>query len=948
MQRFPKRLEEILKDNQQLNGAVLSSVHSFYAWLCDNKTPFFPEYTDHSLVHLNEVLFSADSIISDSSWSQITPEDAAALIISVLLHDCAMHLSEDGFYQLIAGDYPNLKSNYVAFNYRWETLWLDFMSEAKRFDGNKLFQLFGDDRPVRNIPENKIDLTMRDRLLIGEFLRRHHARLAHEISLSGVPGSGVDRLKLIGFDEKYLDLFGFIARSHNMDLRESVDFLDFSKRRVHYNVHVPFVMLLLRIADFIQIHSERAPNNLLKIKGLLSPISRGEWGKHNSIEDINNASEDPEALYVEANPQSAYDFEGLKRLFTDIQKELDKSWAVLGEVYGRVEGLSLLGIKIRRIRSNLDDVNKFIEKKQPSYIPKLLKMKTADSEMMELLIAPLYGNDPSIGIRELVQNSVDACLELKDLEDQGLLRERKSNCNGIVIKIIKGDEEGGKFVIEDYGVGMNIEIVEKYFLNIGASFRNSDLWKKNHENEGKSNIYRTGRFGIGLLASYLLGNSIRVTTRRVNDYEKNGLVFECKKGEPIEVMNCSFRYGTKIEISINKDTVDELVANKRNWDWFCLKEPSVTRFIVDEEETLLDQSVLVPDGDVLKNDNAWNRIEVNGFEDVIWSYTKLSFRKVKGAEVYGPRKDYGLVCNGIFVSASWNGMSGGYKSSRLNISSNSGYYSAEMPTVVVFDQDGRLPLNLERTGLTGENPFLNELRQSISLKFVESIVDNFKNVEKVYSKDVVNKLLNNKEHYINSSSGQIGFISYLAICKAGLFPIDFNLIKDAEIPCIFVESANIKGGLWSSDEFVKNGAPYLPVKSNLQSDSAQVSFLRECLGASNSYSSYYSGLFNNFPVVGRKLLIRKLDAERLFVVGKVPKFIWVQFETEWEDEKWILLNAGGGQKLNMNLSSICDHLDASGSFGFSVAYFDWNENGLERGKSDFYKAWLNTVKKKYL
>ena len=98
-----------------------------------------------------------------------------------------------------------------------------------------------------------------------------------------------------------------------------------------------------------------------------------------------------------------------------MQKELDLSWSVLGEVYGRYEHLNVLGITIRRIRSSLDNLQEFIKVKKPDYIPKVLKFQTADSEMMELLITPLYGDKPEIGIRELLQNSIDACVELDDL-----------------------------------------------------------------------------------------------------------------------------------------------------------------------------------------------------------------------------------------------------------------------------------------------------------------------------------------------------------------------------------------------------------------------------------------------------------------------------------------------------------------------------------------------------
>lgn len=188
MLEIPKRTKELLETIPSYNSFVLSSITNIGDWLSDNKPVFFPEYTDHGLVHLNEVLLTADSIITDESWVQLSSQDAAALIISVLLHDCALHITEDGFYSLITGKFPTIKSRYLTQEKGWPALWNEFVQEAKRFDSKKLISLFDDDNPVRDIPNNKIDLTGRDKLLIGEFIRRHHARIAHEIAFNGVPG----------------------------------------------------------------------------------------------------------------------------------------------------------------------------------------------------------------------------------------------------------------------------------------------------------------------------------------------------------------------------------------------------------------------------------------------------------------------------------------------------------------------------------------------------------------------------------------------------------------------------------------------------------------------------------------------------------------------------------------------------------------------------------------
>ena len=202
---IPHRLKQILEKDQLLFGETNATVGAFTPWFHDNKLIFFPEYTDHGTNHFQEVLNTASSIITDESWNLLSPQDATAIIISVLLHDCAMHISEDGFYSLINDKYPCLNSRYDSQEISWREKWLSYLAEARRWDGKKLKLIFGDMTPIREIPLDKNDLTRRDRLLIGEFLRREHANLAHSIALIGVPPLEFNPLKLHLSDNKLCD-----------------------------------------------------------------------------------------------------------------------------------------------------------------------------------------------------------------------------------------------------------------------------------------------------------------------------------------------------------------------------------------------------------------------------------------------------------------------------------------------------------------------------------------------------------------------------------------------------------------------------------------------------------------------------------------------------------------------------------------------------------------------
>jgi hypothetical protein len=287
--QIPKRLAYILERDQALDGAVKLSISQFEPWIKNSNLPFFPEYTKHDIEHIEAVLRTASGLIRDDAWEAVTPSDAAVLVLAVLLHDCAMHLSEDGFVSLLSEGRRDKSVSGMA-DKPWHVLWEEFYGEASRFDGKKLIQLFGDTHPVRQPPEDPNALTKRDRLLIGEFLRRYHPRLAQEIAYFGVPTKGNAPLVLEGFSgtaTHIVDLSGIVARSHGANVRTYLPHLHahFDVRQ-YKGIHPVFLMTLLRVADYLQIEAERAPAQVLQVKQLASPVSQGEWKAHHAVKDI--------------------------------------------------------------------------------------------------------------------------------------------------------------------------------------------------------------------------------------------------------------------------------------------------------------------------------------------------------------------------------------------------------------------------------------------------------------------------------------------------------------------------------------------------------------------------------------------------------------------------------------------------------------------------------------
>jgi molecular chaperone HtpG len=241
-----------------------------------------------------------------------------------------------------------------------------------------------------------------------------------------------------------------------------------------------------------------------------------------------------------------------------MQDEIDAAWAVLGEVYGRFGPLGGLGLTLRRVRSDLDDP-KFAQ--SVPYVPAEVAFDSAGTELLKLLIQPLYGDHPEIGIRELLQNAVDACRELEDYRLQGAAALKQGELTvqdgDVVISLEDKGTEGRWLDVSDRGVGMTLEVLREYFLKAGASFRRSDAWRKVHETqEGRSRVLRSGRFGVGVLAAFLVGDELEVSTRHLTAAGDAGLTFKATiDTEAIDLMLCSRPVGTTIRIRISDENI---------------------------------------------------------------------------------------------------------------------------------------------------------------------------------------------------------------------------------------------------------------------------------------------------------------------------------------------------------------------------------------------------------
>ncbi|MFS4457477.1 ATP-binding protein [Maribacter sp. 2304DJ31-5] len=792
--KVPDFLSTKLKGSKH-NKLVEDVLTSYSDWISRNDTIFFREYTDHGINHLEGILETACLLLTEESKPFFSDSDACILIISTILHDVALHLQESQFIALVNNaKYPGINSD--LDNDTWTQLWIKFSAEASRFSQSQLQLLFGVKEPIPIPDLNDFQTwTPLQYQLIGEFLRRHHPRMAHDFALFGFPAKENNKDIFIKIENeeyhKLIDLAGLVARSHGTSLRNLFDYLNkkFSHIRIQEGTHSVYVMVILRIADYLQLQSDRAPKGQFIVKNLRSPLSRREWKIHSAIENIIYDNHiDPESVEVIVDSKKL-DIElylRIQSLFDSIQKELDHSWAVLGEIYGRFKEHKL-GITIRRIRSNIDDKTFFGRK--AGFVTEKATFTAADAELLKLFIKPLYGDKPEIAVRELIQNSIDAVRERLIFDPNKI---ELSQSPSIIVAITKYKDKW-KLKVEDKGMGMTLYTIIEYFLNAGASYRLSNVWKEDFvDKSGKTKVLRSGRFGVGALAAFMLAEDpteveMKVTTRHITSQPEGAFEFTTKLSEkPIQIKHTTKKEpGTIIEITTENPPAFMRESNKKDtnskWDWYCLDHPIVQRFNLKGKS--IPQEVTLPSSlKTSKHDYHW--IFPNGYDSVGWSYSQFP----------------NIVCNGIVVIES-----------DLHYSTNKGNESdkkIKMPNLSIFDRDGNLPITLDRLRVEyNELQFLNDLIIDIEkniLAYILIAAPRKKPTSNIYPKLKPHPAFQDSSNHIpwvHVPEGSIlyninlfhilGCDSILEISDSSLIPTIMNSVKNVEEVAYTIDNHSI-------------------------------------------------------------------------------------------------------------------------------------------------------------
>lgn len=438
-----------------------------------------PGLTIHDISHIDSLWEVADQIIGDKVY--LNPMEAYVLGGAFLLHDAA-HVSV-----AYDGGFSALKD---------KDEWKDLI--ALKFKGIE---------PERGSEDEKRALF--------EIVRQLHANQArHLIKRSWMSEPSQSYYFLISDEEirnYYSELIGEIAESHHWSSKRVYD--TFLERKINapaffnnnaWEVDALKIAFILRTADAAHIDSRRAPTYSYSY---LSPVglSKEHWHFQNKLGRATLI--DNQFLRISSGSSFSEDERTSWWLAFDTAKMINN------ELYDAYNYLS-------DADRDLFDAKKVLGADSPKNFSKYVKVEGWEPEDIAIHVSnlpklistlggkALYGEKNYVGIRELIQNGLDAIIAARKLgyldSDEGL----------ISLNLIRNENKTWTLSIIDNGLGMSRYVLSHILLDFGKSLWNNDEIRYEHPKLAQTGFSSIGQFGIGFYSAFMLSNKISVITNR--------------------------------------------------------------------------------------------------------------------------------------------------------------------------------------------------------------------------------------------------------------------------------------------------------------------------------------------------------------------------------------------------------------------------------------------------
>jgi hypothetical protein len=499
-----------------------------------------PEFDLHDEVHLSAVLDNLERIIGKDLIAKLSVYELFFLFTSAYLHDTGMALPDWELKIIEAVESENTDSWKSAFNVKTPLTLLIARRQIVNHsveiyeNFNKVEKWFfapdTEDTLIEHLAQTAVQyqefrngFTKKLKSLSGdkkkqyvralriEFIRQtHHIR--SQLFIKNLSHRMSDEIQPWG--EAIARDLAIICRSHG----ESISFVEELNTNAQYlgseTANLQFVASLLRVADIVHYSFDRAPSVLASAMQFISDESFAHWAvKQQGVNYNVTESGDMGQKTIRFRAYCKK-----PRYYYELHTYLDWVDCELSN-YARISRkweLSIGKDRSERWRIPLsDEVDRSgIEYDSDSFTPvPNLSFRLEQKRILELLMGVQLYKDKYACLRELYQNSLDACrcmISLSDGKESGRVEFWIES---------EGDGKHDYLCCFDNGVGMTKDIVLNHLLNIGNSFYTSPTFERLRAAHDDG-FTPTSQFGIGILSCFMLGDRLDIVTRPMQEFSE--------------------------------------------------------------------------------------------------------------------------------------------------------------------------------------------------------------------------------------------------------------------------------------------------------------------------------------------------------------------------------------------------------------------------------------------
>lgn len=440
----------------------------------------FRQYTVHDIRHCRNVIARMGDIVPPETLKKLNALEITFLLLSALLHDVGMVVTDHEKAETLGSE-----------SFR------RFRAEGHA-DRNKAVE---EAREAGNEPRAR---AIEDALL-AEYYRRLHPERVQKFLDRHLAG----RLRHQEID--FAEDLARLCESHAWGVEESNDARRPKKAVAQLEtdllidgvrVNLQYLAGILRLADILDFDRSRTPLAVFQHVDFSEPKSWAEWNKHLQVKGREIT---PMQVRFDIPCTQPIFYVAVHEFLDWIDEELRQCrYLIESQPRATADRYKLLlphVVDRRRVRME-----------NPSYIAGAFRFQLEYENILTLLMDKSLYPDPSLFLRELLQNALDACRRREAIMEER--HPKNIYTPRIVVWDRSNDPNDPRVVFQDNGVGMSQRIVEHYFLRVGRSYYRSpefDAERRRLRECGKE-LDACSQFGIGILSCFLAGDRFDVET----------------------------------------------------------------------------------------------------------------------------------------------------------------------------------------------------------------------------------------------------------------------------------------------------------------------------------------------------------------------------------------------------------------------------------------------------